>query len=118
MTRRDLQRTHLSQCAVYLAQDLTANQEAALLQLRTGCSLLAIDRIEDQNVLELDSRCDACNLRNPALQDEVVEDVQHALLACCKRPHADARKDWEQRMAQALKAAQITMKGRDKQDGL
>ena len=102
MTRRDLQRTHLSQCAVYLAQDLTANQEAALLQLRTGCSLLAIDRIEDQNVLELDSRCDACNLRNPALQDEEIEDVQHALLACCKRPHADARKNWEQRMAQAL----------------
>ena len=102
---------------MYLAQDLTANQEAALLQLRTGCSLLAVDRIEEQNVLELDSRCDACNLRNPALQDEVIEDVQHALLACCERPHADARKDWEQRMAQALKAAQITVKGRDKQDG-
>ena len=43
--------------------------------------------------------------------------MQHALLACCKRPHADARKDWEQRMAQALKAAQITVRGRDKQAG-
>ena len=108
MTRRDLQRIHLSQCAVYLAKDLTANQEAALLQLRTGCSLLAVDRIEEQNVLEPDSRCDACNLRNPALQDGVVEDVQHALLACCKPPHADAYKVWEQRTAQALTAAQIT----------
>ena len=68
--------------------------------------------------MELDSRCDACNLRNPALQDEIVEDVQHALLACCKRPHADARKVWEQRMSQALTTAHITMKGRDKQDGL
>ena len=112
-----LQRTHLSQCAVYLTQDLTANQEAALLQLRTGCSLLAVDRIEEQNVLELDSRCDACNLRNPALQDEIVEDVQHALLTCCKRPHADARKVWEQRMSQTLTAAQIIVKGRVKQDG-
>ena len=119
MTRRDLQRTHLSQCAVYLAQDLTAIQEAALLQRRTGCSLLAVDRIEEQNVLEPDSRCNACNLHNPALQDEVVEDVQHALLACCKRPHddADARKVWEQRMAQALTVAQIIVKGRDTQDG-
>ena len=66
--------------------------------------------------MEPDSRCDACNLRNPALQDEVIEDVQHALLACCKRPDADARKDWEHRMAQALTAAQITVKGRDKQE--
>ena len=72
MTRRDLQRKHLSQCAVYLPQDLTANQEAARLQLRTGCSLLAVDRTEEQNVLEPGSRYDACKLRNPALQDGVV----------------------------------------------
>jgi hypothetical protein len=117
MTHRDLQRKHLSQCAVYLAQDLTSNQEAALLQLRTGCSLLAVDRIEEQNVMEPGSRCDACRLRNPALQGEVVENAQHALLTYCKRPHADAPKDWEQRKAQALTAAKITVKGRDNQDG-
>jgi hypothetical protein len=114
---RDLQRKHLSQCAVYLALDLTTNQKAALLQLRTGCSLLAVDRIEEQNVLEPYSLCYACKLCNPALQDQVVENAQHALLACCKRPHADARKDWEQMMAQALTAAQIIVKGKDKQDG-
>ena len=87
------------------------------MQLRTGCSLLAVDRIEEQNVLEPGSRCDACKLPNPALQDGVVENLQHALLACCKRPHIDSRKDWEQRMAKALPAVQITVKGRDKQDG-
>jgi len=114
---RDLQRTHSSQCAAYLAQDLTANQERVLLQLRTGCSLLAVDRIEEQNALEPDSRCDACKLRKQALQDGVVENVEHALLVCCKRPHAHVRKDWEQKMAQALTAAQVTAKARDKQDG-
>ena len=117
LTLRDLQRPHLSQCATYLTQELTANQEAALLQLRTGCSLLAIDGIEQQTALEPDVRCDACKLRNPSLQDSVIENVQHALLACCKRPHADVRTEWEYRMAQALEAAQLTTIRQDKRGG-
>ena len=49
---RDLQRPHLPQCAASLTQDLTtADQEAALLHLRTAYWLLALDRIEAQNVL-------------------------------------------------------------------
>ena len=117
LTLRDLQRPHLSQCATYLTQELTANQEAALLQLRSGCSLLAIDGIEQQTALEPDVRCDACKLRNPSLQDSVIENAQHALLACCKRPHADVRKEWEYRMAQALEAAQLTTIRQGMRDG-
>ena len=87
------------------------------MQLRTGCSLLTVDGIELQTALEPDVRCDACKLRNPSLQDSVIENVQHALLACCKRPHADVRKEWEHRMAQALEAAQLTTMRQDTRDG-
>ena len=38
---------------------------------------------------------------------ETFEDAQHALLHCCKSPHADKRVLWESQMAQAMQAAQV-----------
>ena len=107
---------------------LTANQEAAFLQLRTGGSLVAADqRGEDNPIYETDVRCDACIMRSASDSDETLEDAQHALLHCCKRPHADRRTMWDNQMAQAMCAAQVvgrdglgrrggTMRWRDLQD--
>ena len=108
LAQHDLARTNLARCAKYLTMDLTANQEAAFLQLRTGGSLLAADQSgEDNPIHETDVRCDACILRNATDNDETFEDAQHALLHCCKRPHADKRVLWESQMAQAMQTAQV-----------
>ena len=46
-------------------------------------------------------------MRNAVESDETLEDAHHALLHCCKRPHADRRALWESQMAQAMRAAQV-----------
>lgn len=100
LAQQDLTRPNLAQCAIYLTMDLTANQEAASLQLRTGGSLVAADqRGEDNPIYETDVRCDACIMRSASDSDETLEDAQHALLHCCKRPHADRRTMWDSQMA-------------------
>ena len=108
LAQQDLTRPNLAQFAKYLTMDLTANQEAAFLQLRTGGSLVAADqRGEDNPIYEADVRCDACIMRSASDSDETLEDAQHALLHCCKRPHADRRTMWDSQMAQAMRAAQV-----------
>ena len=65
-------------------------------------------------------------MRNSAESDETLEDEQHALLHCCKRPHEDSRALWESQMAQAMCEARVrrdvqgrngaTMRWRDLKD--
>jgi hypothetical protein len=45
LIKQDLTRPNLAQCAIYLTMKLTANQEAAFLQLGTGGSLIAADEM-------------------------------------------------------------------------
>ena len=101
LARRDIQRREPHKCAAYLKMELSSKQESALLQLRCGGSLLAIDDISDDTPLGADHRCSAC-VEHLGAPDTVLEDHYHALYDCCKPPLKGRREQWAKEMQQVL----------------
>ena len=108
IANQDLRRARLDECAAFLRMDLTPKQEAALVNMRAGGSLLATNIYYNKN--EADTRCDGCTLRgrNRGLSDEeMVEGLDHALFRCCKPMHGDERNCWLNRMSKTLSHAAL-----------
>ena len=100
---RDITRKDPSKCAAYLKLELSSKQESALLQLRTGGSLLATDAEEYDSPMGPDHRCVAC-LESQKAEDTTLEDHYHALFDCCKPPLAKRgrREQWWEEMQKVL----------------
>ena len=111
---RDIARKDPSKCAAYLKLELSSKQESALLQLRTGGSLLATDVEEYDSPLGPDHRCVAC-LEAQGAGDTVLEDHYHALFDCCKPPLAKRghREQWDKEMQKVLNQWMVFGTSRD-----
>ena len=111
---RDIARKHPSKCAAYLKLELSSKQESALLQLRTGGSLLATDVEEYDSPLGPDHRCVAC-LEAQGAGDTVLEDHYHALFDCYKPPLAKRghREQWDKEMQKVLNQWMVFGTARD-----
>ena len=106
LANQDLRRARLDTCASFLQMNLTPKQEAALVNMRAGGSLLAANIHHDER--EPDLRCDGCTLRHRHhhLSDEdLVENLEHALFRCCKSPSQHDRTVWLNGMSNALARA-------------
>ena len=103
LATRDIRRKEPYKCAAYLKLELSSKQESALLQLRTGGSLLATDTEEYDSPLGPDHRCVAC-LESQNAEDTTLEDHYHALFDCCKPPLAKRgrREQWGEEMQKVL----------------
>ena len=103
LASRDVCRKEPYRCAAYLKLELSSKQESALLQLRTGGSLLATDAEEYDSPLGPDHRCVAC-LESQSAEDTTLEDHYHALFDCCKPPLAKRgrREQWGEEMQKVL----------------
>ena len=106
LARRDIQRKEPYRCAAYLKLELSSKQESALLQLRSGGSLLAVDAADDGAPLGADHRCSAC-VEYLGAPDTALEDHYHALFDCCKPPLKNRREQWAREMQTVLHRGRV-----------
>ena len=94
--------------------NLTPKQEAALVNMRAGGSLLSANI--HHNEREPDLRCDGCTLRDNhrhLSDDDLVENLEHALFRCCKPPSQHDRTVWLNGMRDALTRALSSAQRKD-----
>ena len=114
LANEDLRRARLNECASFLQMNLTPKQEAALVNMRAGGSLLSANI--HHNEREPDLRCDGCMLRNHhrhLSDDDLVENLEHALFRCCKPPSQRDRTVWLNGMRDALARALSSAQRKD-----
>ena len=103
----DLCRKDIQSCAPYLKLDLSPQQEACMMLFRTQGSLLA-SHAKDAQAYNL---CHACEFLPHANQD-MVEDAEHVLLHCCRKPFAGERAQFNEDMAEQFDEFNVLLPGR------